>query len=168
MAESSVVRTKRDVLVTITDGTNTYTISKEVGDFNWDVPGYATNVFLDRGEMGATPDVRKGDDQPMTLGWSMYLRDLGDTASPQTYQTILDLCHELAGGYTEDAWTSTLGTNSDAKTWTVKYTVDGTAFGESDKTYTFNFCSLRASAADGDPSTVTVSGVSYALKPVLT
>lgn len=167
MAESTVVRTKRDGLLVVTDGTNTYTIQQEVGDFNFDAPRAAVNHFPDRGEIRATPDLRDGDDQPMTIGWSMYLRDLGDTASPQTYQTILDLLLELAGGYTADAWTSTLGTHSETKTWTVQWTVDGGAFGEADKTYAFPFVVLRGSAAEGDPNTVTITGTSYALKPTL-
>lgn len=168
MPESSVIRTKRDWLITVTDGTRTYTISKEVGDFQWDVPLYGVTNILDRGEMPTTPDLRKGDDQPMTLGWSMYLRDLGDTTATSTYQTILDLCHELDSGYTAETWVSTLGTASDVKTWTVKATLSGSSFGETDKTYSFPFSVLRASAANGDPDTVTVSGTSYKLKPTLT
>lgn len=168
MAESGVVRTKRDWLITVGDGTNIYTIAKEIGDFNWDVPLASTNLFLDRGAIGAVPDIRKGDDQPMTLGWSQFLRDLGDTTSTATYQTILDLLHELASGYTEENWTSTIGLASDVKTWTVKATCDGASFGETDKTYTFPYCVLRGSVANGDPDTVTVSATSYALKPTLT
>lgn len=168
MAEQSTISTKRDWLVVITDGVSTYTISKEVGDFQWDVPLYAVTNILDRGEMPATPDLRKGDDQPMTLGWSMYLRDLGDTTATSTYQTILDLLHELDSGYTEENWTSTLGTGSDVSTWTVKATKDGASFGGTDKTYAFPFTALRGGVANGDPDTVNISGTSYALKPVLT
>ena len=167
MPESTVVRTKRDTIIEITDGTNTYTIQQEVGDFNWDAPLQTVNHFSDRGEIRATPDLRDGDDQPMTLGWSMYMRDLGDTASPKTYQSALDLLLQLASGYTAVNWTSTLGTHSETKTWTVKQTVDGGAFGEADKTYTFPFVVLRASGAEGDPNTITITGTSYALRPTL-
>ena len=168
MAESTVVRTKRDWLIEITDGTNTYTIAYEAGDFKYDVPRYAVNNFLDRGEIGPTPSLRKGDDQPMTLGWSTYLRDLGDTAEPEAYQTLLDLLSFYTGGYTDDNWTSTLGSNSDVETWTVNATCDGTAFGEADKTLQFPFTSLRGSVANGDPDTITVAGTSYRTQPTIT
>lgn len=164
MAESTVIRTKRDALITVTDGTNTYTVAREVGDFKFDVPRQGILLNLDRGSMGSTPSLRLGDDQPMTLGWTQFLTDLGGGTS---YQTILDLLLELLSGYTLTSWTSTLGNQSDVKTWTVKWTVDGASFGESDKTYTFAFVTLRGSVAEGDPNTVTVTGTSYQLKPTL-
>jgi hypothetical protein len=168
MAASTVVRTKRDGTIVVTDGTNIYTVVQEAGNFQFTVPLYAVLLFLDRGSFGSTPDIRKGDDQPMTLGWDQYLTDLGDSASPQTYQTIVDLVFELVGGYTSDAWNSTMSTHSDVKTWTVKWTENGSAFGESDKTYSFPYCVLRGNVAEGDGNTVTISGTSYALQPTLT
>ncbi len=168
MAESTVVRTKRDLLIVITDGVSTYTVQQEVGNFTADVPREAVLHFADRGVIRSTPDLRLGDDQPMKIGWSMYLRDLGDSAATKTYQAILDLLFELASGYTATNWTSTLGTHSDARTWSVKTTMDGASFGEADKTYTYPFTVLRGSFADGDPDTITISGMSYAIKPVLT
>ena len=165
MAESTVVRNKRDGLTTITDGLVTaYAIIREVGDFKFDVPREAVSLYLDRGRIGTTPSIRLGDDQPMTLGWTQYLSDLGGGTA---HQTILDLLLELVGGYTAASWTSTMGSAFDGKTWTVKWTVDGASFGESDKTYTFSFVTLRGSVAEGDPDTITVSGTSYQLKPVL-
>ena len=164
MAESTVVRVKRDGLITVTDGTVTYTVTREVGDFKFDVPREAVSLFLDRGRIGSTPSIRLGDDQPMTLGWTQYLSDLGGGTS---YNTILDLLLELVGGYTAASMTSTMGSAFDGKTWTVKWTVDGAIFGETDKTYTFTFVTLRGSVAEGDPNTVTCSGTSYALRPTL-
>lgn len=169
MAESTVVRTKRDGIITVTDGTYSYVVAQEAGNFQFNVPLYEVLNFLDRGSIGSTPSLRQGNDQPMTLGWDQYLRDLGDVASPQTYQTILDLLLELVGGYTLDNWTSTLAsTLTDVRVYTVKWTVNGASFGEADKTYTFPYTSLRGNGAEGDPNTVTVSGTSYALRPTLT
>ena len=167
MAESTVVRVKRDGLITHTDGTNTLTVSQEVGDFNLDVPRESVNHFADRGKIGAVPDLRKGDDQPMTFGYSKHLTDLGDTAEPEAYQTLLDLLFAYVGGYTDDNWTSTLGTHSDADTWTTKFTMDGASFGESDKTLTLPYGVIRGSIAEGDPDTITVSGTSWAVVPTL-
>ena len=168
MAESTVVRNKRDAIITVTDGILSYVVTREAGTFTFSAPRQTVSLYLDRGLITATPNIRRVDDQPMTLGWDQYLTDLGDIASPQTYQTILDLLLELAGGYTLDAWTSTRGSSSDEKVWTVKWTLDGASFGESDKTYAFPFCSLRlGSAGDGDPNTVAITGTSYALQPTL-
>lgn len=168
MPESTVVRTKRDGQIAILDsgGANSYVITHEAGDFSYDCPAEAVNLFLDRGVIGATPSIRLGDDQPMTVGFSAYLRDLGDTTGVG-YETLLDICHIYASGYVDTTWVSTMGTNSDVITWTVTLTIDGSAFGEADKTLTFNFCSLRASVSEGDPDTINVSGTSYQVRPVL-
>lgn len=168
MAESTVVRTKRDHILRATDGTYTYTIAREPGDFTADVPQETVNHFLDRGVLGATPSLRKGDDQPMTLGWSQYITDLGDTAEPEVYQTMMDLVMQYVGGYTDDVWTSTLGTASDVFCVTIQDVCDGASFGESDKTLAYPFTVLRGSIAHGDPDTLNVTGTSYALRPTIT
>ena len=163
MAESLVPRTKRDGQVVITDGTRTYTVNKEVGDFSWDCPNETIISFLDRGAFGSTPDLRLGDDQASTFSFSAYLRDLFST----TYTTLPDLCNLTAGSYVATTWTSTLGSASDVRTVTVQYTIDGSPFGESDKTITFAFSTIRASTAESDQSTVSVSGTSYVARPTV-
>jgi hypothetical protein len=163
MAESTVPRTKRDGQIVITDSVRTYTINKEVGDFQWDSPNEAVTAFLDRGQFGSTPDLRLGDDQASTFSFSAYLRDLFST----TYTTLWDLCNKTAGSYVATTWASTLGTASDVTTWTVQYTVDGSPFGEADKTITFAFSVLRASIAESDQSTVSVTGTSYLARPTV-
>lgn len=168
MAESTVVRVKRDGQILLSDlgAANTYTVKHEPGDFNYAVPDYAVINILDRGELGATPQLRRGDDQPMTGGFSAYLRDLGDTTGA-AYETLLDILHRYTGGYVDSTWSSTHGSNGDVDTWTVQLTIDGSAFGEADKTVTFPFCVLRGNVAEGDPSTIPVTFTSYALRPTL-
>lgn len=167
MPESTICRTKRDGQIAYLDsgGANSYTVAYEPGDFSYDCPAAAVNAFLDRGSLGATPCLRLGDDQPMTFGHSAYLRDVGDPAAG--YATLLDIAQEFAAGFVAANWTSTLGTASDAFTVTVTLTIDGASFGEADKTLTFPFSVVRASVAEGDPDTVTISGTSYAVRPVL-
>lgn len=167
MAESTVLRTKRDGEIVIMDsaGAHSYTISYEPGDFSYDVPGNGIVSALDRGSIGSTPSIRYGDEQPMTFSFTATLRDLGDAS--KAYATLLDICHIYDGGYVDNTWVSTLGINSDVVTWTVAFTVDGSAFGESDKTITFPYCVLTASVSEGDPDTVSVKGTSYAARPVL-
>lgn len=168
MAESTLIRTKRDGVIVITAGTS-YTVAYEEGNFQFDVPRETVEMYLDRGLMassiGGTPSVRKGDEQPMTLSFSAYMRDIGDTAN--AYATLMDILFRYASGAVATLWVSTLGSNSDEFTFTVSIAFDGTIFGESDKTLTFKFVSLRGGAAEGSPNTVNVSGTSYHLVPTL-
>jgi len=166
--ESQVIRTKRDGAIAITGGGgNVYDVPCDLGDLTWDVPSDTIINPLECGLIGATPNLRLGDEQPMTLGWTNYLRDLGDTAGTTTYTALLDLIHRYVGGHAITNWTSTMGLNSDVFTVTVSYTIDGSAFGEADKTVTFPFVVLRAGVATGETDTITTAGVSYAPKPIL-
>ena len=114
---------------------------------------------------GAVPQISLGDDQPCTFGWSAYLRDLGDTAG--AYDSLMDLIQQYTGGTFATLWSSTLGSSSNVKTVTVTYTLDGAPFGEADKTLTYEYCVLRGGFAEGDPSSITVSGTSYSIAPTL-
>lgn len=129
------------------------------------MPAEAVNSFLDRGVIGATPSIRYGDEQPMTFGYSAYLRDLGDTAN--AYATLPDVLFRYASRAVATLWTSTMGTNSDVFTVTTNLTLDGSPFGEADKTLALPFCVVRGSIQEGDPSTVSVSGTSHAARPTL-
>lgn len=167
MAESTVVRVKRDGQVAFLDsgGVNQYVLAYEPGDFNVDVPAEAVNLFLDRGVIGATPSIRYGDESPMSFGCSAYLRDLGDTAN--AYATLPDVLFRYAGRYVASTWTSTMGSNSDVFTVTTNLTLDGSPFGEADKTLALPFSSVRGKIQEGDPATVSVTGTSYAARPTL-
>lgn len=166
MAESTIVRIKRDAAITIAGSAgSTYTVAYEPGVFQVDIPLWDTQNFLDRGEMPSTPSIRKGDDQPMSGSFSAYLRDLGDTSN--AYATLLDICVQFASNYAASTMTSTIGAASDEKTYTMTYIVDGTPFGEADKTLTFSYCVLRGSLQEGDPSAVSVTFTSFKLRPTL-
>ncbi len=167
MPESTVVRVKRDGQILLSDSgaVNIYPIAFEPGDFNYNVPEITVINSLDRGSLGAIPQLRKGDDQPMTGGFSAYLRDLGDTAA--TYATLLDIAHRYAAGFVDANWVSTHGNNGDVFTITIALTIDGSPFGEADKTVSFVFCVFRANSAEGDPSTVACTFTSYAVRPIL-
>ena len=167
MAESTIVRTKRDGIIAITDGTRTYTVAYEPGNFTADIPDVAVNLFLDRGVIGTTPSIRKGDEAPMSGSFSAYMRDILDTAGSPTYVTLLDLCLILSGEYAATTWVSTIGASSDVTTWTLTWLVDGTFAGESDKTMTFTFTVLRAKISEGDPNMIEVSWTSYQKHPTI-
>ena len=163
MPESNTCRTKRDGQIAILDngGVNSYVIAKDPGDFSYDSPQEAVNLFLDRGSID-DGCLRYGDEAPVTFSFSAYLRDLGDAA----YATLLDILHVYAGGYVATNWVSVLTTSSDVVAWTVTLTIDGASFGEADKTLTFNVSVLRGGASEGDPNTINVSGTSYSVRPV--
>jgi hypothetical protein len=167
MPESTVVRVKRDGQILLADSgaVNTYTVAYEPGDFSYNVPDYTVNMFLDRGVIGATPSLRIGDEQAMTGSFSAFLRDLGDTAG--TYATLLDVAHRYASKYVATTWVSTLGSASDVFTITITLTIDGSPFGEADKSVAFPFSVFRANAKEGDPNTVDASFTSHAVRPTL-
>lgn len=161
MAESTVVRNKRDAQIVINGTAGTYPVAYETGDFSFDVPAQTVSLYLDRGSIGTTPSIRDVDDQPVTFSFSAHLRDIGDSA----WHTLLDLCAQYStGGYSSNM-TSTISTSSDTKTYTVTWTVDGTAFGEADKSLAFYYSVIRASVSEGDPDTINVTGTSYQLRP---
>lgn len=167
MAQSTAVRNKRDGQILISDSgaAHTETVAYEAGDLAWTIPGVSVSHYLDRGELGSTPSLRNVDDQPMTLSFSVYFRDPGDTAN--AYSTLTDIAVRFASRYVETAWVSTLGTASDTFTVTIAWTVDGTFAGEADKTLSFPYCVFRVNMKEGDPNTLECTATSFALKPTL-
>lgn len=164
MAESTVVRTKRDIQIAITDGSNTYTVAYEPGDLSLDIPLETTNLFLDRGAITTVPSIRKGDDQPMTFSFSAYERNWVSAAD---HATLLDLAVVFDSKYVASNYTSTIGTASDSTTWSVNLTQEGSDFGESDISLQLPYSVIRAGRADGDPNTTSITGTSYALRPTV-
>jgi len=168
MAESLIVRTLQDITIVITDGSASYTVACEPGDLSIDFPLFEVQSFLDRGQLRATPSLRRGDDQPPTLSWSVHERDWGVASD---HATILDLAVVFAATHhVRTTWTSTLGTNTDAElyTWTINVTQEGSNFGEADLTLSFTFCTLRASRADGYPNIISLTSTSYGgIRPTL-
>lgn len=171
-AESTVVRVKRDGQIMHSDagGVHSYVSAYEPGDFSYQVPDVAVNLYLDRGviaDANGLPSIRKGDEAPVTFGYSAYMRDLGDTSPTPAYATLPDLIHRFAGGYCASNWVSTMGANSDVPTVTTTLTIDGASFGEPDKSLIFPFVVLRGGGSEGDPNAIPVTGTSYAVIPTL-
>lgn len=164
MAESTIVRTKRDIQIAYTDGSTTYTVAYEAGDFALDIPLYSVSNFLDRGAMPTTPSIRKLDDQPMTFTHTAYERNW---VSASDHTTLLDLCVRFDGKYVDSNWTSTIGTSSDVWTCSTNMTQEGSDFGESDISLQLPYSVIRANRTDGDPNTISVLGTSYRLRPTV-
>lgn len=154
MAESTVVRTKRDVTWIIQDAAaaHTYTPPVVPGNFSYEAALYDLVRIKDN---GALYGVRKGDDQPLTCSFGTYLTDIGSA----TYATMPDLCEER--GYVGTTWVSTTANASDVDTYDLIATIDGTLAGESDKTATFDDMIFRKSGGSFEyPATYDVSGES--------
>ena len=165
--ESTVIRTKRDGQILLADngGAHTYTIIREDGSFTLNTADYSVVHVLDRGVIGAQPMIRIGDEAVMTGGFSAYLSDLGDTANANA--TLNDLIQRFTARYVSTNWVSTMGANSDVFTVTITYTIDGTPFGEADKSLVLPFCVLRGNIAEGDPTKFACTFTSYAVRPTL-
>jgi len=159
MAEQTIIHTKRDGILTISDDgdTNTYTVAYEAGDLSVTRPGSAEILILDRGVIGSIPSLRAGDEAPITFTFTAYLREVSNDT-----EAVLTDISEPWGGYVAANWVSTLA-GSDKKTVTVRYTIDGSALGIADKTIRFDYCVLKASFSEGDPSSVSISGTSHQL-----
>ncbi|MCP4962783.1 MAG: hypothetical protein GY925_26385 [Actinomycetia bacterium] len=150
MALSTIVKTKHDILTVISDSgaANSFTQQKEPGDFNYDAPRFDLTVIRDNGELDQT---RRGDESPCTGGYTANVREMGSA----TYATLPDICEWR--GYVAANWTSTKSTSSDVETVDVAHTIDGSQFGETDRTLTFDDAHLKGKYQAGDPSTYQVS-----------
>jgi hypothetical protein len=162
VAESTLVRVKRDVQMLLSDlgAAHTYTPNWMPGDLSWAGGEFEVVSSLNLGDFGATPSLRKGNEQPFTGSFSVFLRDVGDTSN--AYATMLELCSPVASRYVAANWISTLGASADVFTVTLTVTIDGSFAGEADKSLTFTFVVLRLGGVQmGDPSTQTVNFTSY-------
>ncbi len=165
MAESTIVRVKRDGTITINDGTagtaETYTVAYEAGDLAITIPGPTVESFLDRGEFGTTPSLRYGNDQPCTFTFTGYLR----STTESDVATLVDLIAQT--GYVGSDWVSTLGTNAAVFAIQMVFTIEGSDHGGTDRTITFDDCVLTGSITEGDPTVVSISGTCYDLYPTI-
>jgi hypothetical protein len=169
MAESNIVKVKRDGTISLLDGTSpsplSYVISAEPGDFNISVPAEVKNDFLDRGRLVGS--VRYGDDQAVTGSFSVYYR--GGLSVDGAAAALLDILNGTAFSYAASPWISTLGASAEVKTVDLVFTVEGTDFGDAaDHVCTIEDCSIESySIAEGDPNTISITFRSHtAVRPI--
>jgi hypothetical protein len=164
MTISLVCKTLRDGKIVFEDNAagNSLTVAYEVGDLTIDVPQETVVNSLDRGEIGATPCLRLGDDQPMTFSFTARLRDLSDAA----YATLEEIV--MQSGLVGSTWVSTGGANADVFTLTLRWTVEGTDHGDAaDHEITLPFCVVRGGFTEGAENVVNITGTSYAVRPTI-
>jgi hypothetical protein len=156
MAESTVVKVRRDGTITILDGAGSplsYTVAYENGDLSYAEDKAGRIVIRDRGTIVG---LRAGDDPVQSLSFSVHLRAFAITA---TNATLIDVIQRTG------AWvaaTSTGGTGFEQFLVTVKITVEGTDQGDSaDHVATFAKVLLTYDVKEGDPDTLNVKGEIY-------
>ena len=157
MADSTVVGTRRDGKITLTDGAaSSYEVTFEVGDFSASEPLADRVVIRDR---GAIVGLRKGDDPVITFSFSVHMRSLTDTSA----DNIMDRIYNR-GFHTGSPLTSTGGDGFEQFLQTVVFECDTSAIAGKVYTATYSKCLLEVTglseAADGN--TISISGECYA------
>ena len=158
MAESTIVKTKRDGTIKFKDnaGVNVYTVAYEAGDLSVSIPGPTVISPLDRGEFGDPPSLRYSDDAAITGSFTAYLRDLTDDG----YSTLEEII--LQSGDVGNNWVSTLGSDAEVFALTLEWTI---ADPDGDHVMTLPYCVVTGSLSEGDPNQVSISFTSYANYP---
>jgi hypothetical protein len=156
MADSTVVTTRRDGKITITDGAaSSYEVSFEVGDFASAEPGADRVVVRDR---GAIVGLRKGDDPVINISFSVHMRSLTDT----TADNLMDRIYNR--GFNAGGLTSTGGDGYEQFLQTVVFEVDTQTLG-SGKTYTATYSKVYLEVSNlsesADGNTIEVTGEVY-------
>jgi hypothetical protein len=157
MADSTVVTTRRDGKITITDGAaSSYEVSFEVGDFASAEPGADRVVIRDR---GAIVGLREGDDAIINISFSVHMRSLTDT----TADNLMDRIYNR--GFNAGApLTSTGGDGFEQFLQTVVFEVDTQTLG-SGKTYTATYSKVYLEVSNlsesADGNTIEVTGEVY-------
>jgi len=164
MAYSTAPKVRRDGKITLKDGTSPTPIQLEVayeeGNFSFDQTKADRIVIRDRGTIGS---VRKGDDQPITGSFTIYMRQFTSASAG----SVLDFINKT-GSYSANVSASS-SVSTDEYSINIVFEVDGDAVGDDDgdTTATFDTCICLASFAEGDPNQITVSfecfnGITYA------
>ena len=163
MAYSTAPKVRRDGVIKLRDGTTptpvSLTVDYEEGNFSFDQVKSDRIVIRDRGTIKS---VRKGDDQPITGSFTIYMRQFTSASAG----SVLDFINKT-GSYSSNV-SSSSSVSTDEYAINIIFEVDGDAVGdtESDNIATFDTCICTASFSEGDPNTINVSfecynGVTY-------
>ena len=164
MAYSTAPKVRRDGKIILKDGTTPTAVSLEVayeeGNFSFDQTKSDRIVIRDRGTIVS---VRKGDDQPITGSFTIYMRQFTSASAG----SVLDFINKTNSYSSNVSVSSTVATDEYAIN--IEFEVDGDAVGDDDgdTTATFDTCICVASFSEGDPNQINVSfecynGITYA------
>lgn len=153
MAETTVIKTKCDGTIVLSDGTSpsplTYTVALEAGDLSVTPLRFAYTDLYDRCELVGS---RKTGVEPGSISFSVHMRQF----TGGTDGSIIDFI-EGTGAYS--ARVSTDSGEFEGNVLKVAYTAEGTDHGDSaDHVLTFPKCRLFWDFAEGEPNTVNITG----------
>lgn len=163
MAYSTAPKVRRDGVIKLKDGTSptpvSLTVDYEEGNFAFEQTKSDRTVIRDRGTIVS---VRRGDDQPITGSFTIYMRQFTSSSAG----SVLDFINKT-GSYSANVSASS-SVATDEYAINIVFEVDGDAVGDTDgdTLATFDTCICTASFSEGDPNTITVSfecfnGVTY-------
>jgi hypothetical protein len=163
MAYSTAPKVRRDGVIKLKDGTSptpvSLTVDYEEGNFAFEQTKSDRTVIRDRGTIVS---VRRGDDQPITGSFTIYMRQFTSASAG----SVLDFINKT-GSYSANVSASS-SVATDEYAINIVFEVDGDAVGDTDgdTLATFDTCICTASFSEGDPNTITVSfecfnGVTY-------
>ena len=154
MSYSTAPKVRRDGVIKLRDGTTptpvSLTVDYEEGNFSFEQTKADRTIIRDRGTIKS---VRKGDDQPITGSFTIYMRQFTSSSAG----SVLDFINKTGSYSSNVSASSTVST--DEYSINIVFEVDGNAVGDSDgdTLATFDTCICTASFAEGDPNTITVS-----------
>ena len=155
MAESTVVKVRRDGQIQFLDGSGSpkaYTVAYENGNVSFDGGAKADRIVIR--DRGAIVGSRKGDDPVITITFDVHMRSL--TTSAGTALTICDVM-DNSGNVASIPWTKASAAHEE---WNLnlKLTIEGTDHADAaDHTATFAACVFTWSFSEGDPHTISVT-----------
>lgn len=143
-------------------GAESYDVKFEEGDLTVSAVGRGKNIILDRSDIVS---VLPGDQEPSTIQFTAYLRDLTDSSAATL--------HDIAMWLTRDPWTTGYGdyvttnwdsvynsaSGGDALINGISIKFEITNPGDSGDTHILiaNKCFGSMSISEGDPDTITIS-----------
>lgn len=154
MAESLIAKNRRDGTLQVINGTRTYTVAMEQGDFavsGANEGNYETTEIEDRGEYSHE---RRTKRKYPTFTFTAWMRDLIDGTDTTLVGMLLKL-----GVHSTDA---SIVSGSEVYMVNLKWTVDGTTHGDAaNHTATYATCRITDVnfAEAEDKNTVSISGV---------
>ena len=154
MAESTVVKVRRDGTIILKDGGgNTYTVAYENGDLSFDGGAKADRIVIR--DRGTIVGLRKGDDPVPSLSFTVMMRDFTNASGG----SLTDFIDKTGGS---SGTTSTGGAGYEQYLIDIEFTVEGTSHGDSnDHTATASKCLCTWSFSEGDPDTISVTAEIY-------
>ena len=154
MSYSTAPKVRRDGVIKLRDGTTptpvSLTVDYEEGNFSFEQTKSDRTIIRDRGTIKS---VRRGDDQPITGSFSIFMRQFTSSSAG----SVLDFINKT-GSYSGNV-SSSSAVSTDEYAINIIFEVDGDAVGDSDgdTLATFDTCICTASFAEGDPNTITIS-----------